>query len=86
MRHRAYRASIFNHKAEGTAWKTKPSFYVLAQQDHTVHPDLQRFVSKRMNTTVVEADSSHVPMLSQPGLVLGVIRRAASSVQQSKAA
>lgn len=77
---------LFNHKAEGTAWKTKPGFYVLAQQDHTVHPDLQRFVSKRMNATVVEADSSHVPMLSQPGLVLDVIRKAASSVQQSKAA
>jgi pimeloyl-ACP methyl ester carboxylesterase len=71
---------LFNHKAEGTAWKTKPSYFVLAKQDRTVHPDLQRFVSKRMNAMVVEADSSHVPMLSQPGLVLEVIRKAAASV------
>lgn len=79
-------ADLFNHKAEGTAWKTKPSYYVLGRNDHTVHPDLQRFVSKRMSATVVEAESSHVPMLSQPGLVLDVIRKAASSIEQGKSA
>jgi len=41
---------------------------------------LQRFLAKRMNATLVEADSSHVPMLSQPQLVLEVIRKAAASI------
>lgn len=77
---------LFNHQAEGTAWKTKPSYFILARKDQTVHPDLQRFAAKRMNATVVEADSSHVPMLSQPGLVLDVIRKAAASAQQKMAA
>jgi pimeloyl-ACP methyl ester carboxylesterase len=63
------------------AWRSKPSWYVLATQDHTVHPDLQRWVSKRMGATVTEVASSHVPMLSQPDVVIGVIRKAAATVQ-----
>jgi pimeloyl-ACP methyl ester carboxylesterase len=63
------------------AWRTKPSWYVLATQDHTVNPDLQRWVSKRMGAKVTEVASSHVPMLSQPDIVLGVIRKAAAAVR-----
>jgi pimeloyl-ACP methyl ester carboxylesterase len=68
--------------ASRIAWKSKPSWYVLATQDHTVHPDLQRWVSKRMNATVTEVASSHVPMLSQPNVVIDVIRKAAAEVQK----
>jgi len=39
-------------------------------------PDLQRFVSKRMDARTYDIDSSHVPMLSQPRFVLDVIRDA----------
>jgi hypothetical protein len=46
-----------------------------------VHPDLQRFVAKRMGATVVETNSSHVIMLSQP-VVIAVIRKAAAAVQK----
>ena len=68
----------------GVAWKSKPSWYVLARNDQTVHPDLQRFLSKRINATTVEADSSHVTMLSQPDVVIDVIRKAAAAVQGSR--
>jgi hypothetical protein len=47
-----------------------------------VHPDLQRWVSKRMGATVTEVESSHVPMLSQPDVVIEVIRKAAAAVQK----
>ena len=73
-------ADLFNQKVEGTAWNAKPSWYVLATQDQTVPPDLQRFVSKRMKATTTEVASSHVPMLSKPDVVLDVIRKAASAV------
>jgi pimeloyl-ACP methyl ester carboxylesterase len=63
------------------AWKSKPSWYVLATQDHTVHPELQRWVSKRMGADITEVGSSHVPMLSQPAVVIDVIRKAAAAVQ-----
>jgi pimeloyl-ACP methyl ester carboxylesterase len=75
-------ADLFHQQklTSGIAWKTKPSWYVLAKKDHTVHPDLQRFLAKRMNATVIESDTSHVPMLSKPDLVVDVIRRAAAQV------
>ena len=67
--------------ADRIAWKSKPSWYVLATKDHTVHPDLQRWVSKRMGAKVTEVESSHVPMLSKPAIVIDVIRKAAAAVQ-----
>jgi pimeloyl-ACP methyl ester carboxylesterase len=77
-------ADLFHQQklgADQIAWKRKPSWYVLAKQDHTVHPDLQRWVSKRMGATVTEVASSHVPMLSQPGVVIDAIRKAVAAVQ-----
>ena len=71
---------LFTQKVDGVAWRSKPSWYIVAKNDRTVHPDLERFVAKRMNATVTEIDSSHVPMLSQPKLVLDVIRAAASAI------
>src|SRR6516225_4575631 len=76
-------ADLFNQKVDGTAWKSKPTWYVLANQDQTVHPDLQRFVSKRMKAATTEVASSHVPMLSKPDTVLEVIRTAVSAVQKN---
>jgi hypothetical protein len=58
----------------------------VATNDRTVHPDLERFVAERMGATTYELDSSHVPMLSHPDLVLDVIRTAANAVQGSAAA
>ena len=73
-------ADLFNQKVEGTAWKTKPSWYIVATQDRTVNPELQRFATKRMKAATTEVTSSHVPMLSKPDVVLDVIRKAASAV------
>src|SRR5271154_2942450 len=71
---------LFTQKAEGVAWRSKPSWYVVGKQDRTVNPELERFVAKRMNARTVEADTSHVPMLSNPALVLDVIREAVKSL------
>jgi len=79
-------ADLFSQKVAGTAWKSKPSWYVIATKDHTIQPELQRFVSKRMGATTFETDSGHVPMLSQPEFVLDVIRKAAASIMNEKAA
>lgn len=73
-------ADLFNQKVEGTAWKTKPSWYIVGTQDRTVNPELQRFAVKRMKAATTEVTSSHVPMLSKPDVVLDVIRKAASAV------
>ena len=74
-------ADLFSRNAPGVAWKTKPSWYIVATKDRSVHPELHRFVAKRMGATVTEIDSSHVPMLSHPDLVLNVIRKAAETAR-----
>jgi pimeloyl-ACP methyl ester carboxylesterase len=79
-------ADLFDQKVEGTAWKSKPSWYIVATKDRTVNPELERFLAKRMGAATTELDSSHVPMLSNPTLVLDVIRKAAHAVQTSAAA
>ena len=85
--HYAPAADLFQQqKLTSTPWKSKPSWFILTTQDHTVHPDLQRWVSKRMGATVTEVASSHVPMLSQPDVVIEVIRTAARAVQQKMTA
>src|SRR5580698_11014048 len=71
---------LFARNAPGVAWKTKPSWYIVANHDQAVHPELERAAAKRMGATTYDIDSSHVPMLSQPGFVLDVIRTAATSI------
>ena len=78
--HIAPDAGLFNARVEGTAWRSKPSWYIVANADRTVHPDLERFAAKRMGAHTYDVDSSHVPMLSHPDFVLDVIRAAASSI------
>jgi pimeloyl-ACP methyl ester carboxylesterase len=78
--HYAPAADLFTQKLDGVAWRSKPRSYILATKDRTVHPELQRFVSKRMGATANEVVSSHVPMLSNPKLVIDVIRTAANAV------
>lgn len=77
--------NLFNLKAERAAWKSKPSWYVVGKNDRTVNPELERFVAKRMGATTVEADSSHVPMLSRPQIVIDVIFKAVEAAASSPA-
>jgi len=82
----APKPDLFDAKVGGTAWKSKPSWYIVAKNDQTVQPDLERAMAKRMGATTYELDSSHVPMLSQPDRVIDVIRTAADAVQGRGAA
>jgi pimeloyl-ACP methyl ester carboxylesterase len=78
-------ADLFTRNAPGVAWKSKPSWYIVAKNDRTVQPDLERFLAKRMGATTTEVDSSHVVMLSQPQAVVDVILKAAHAVQSGAA-
>lgn len=84
--HSAPAADLFTQKLDGVAWKSKPSWYIVATQDLTVHPELQRSAAKRMGAKTYELATSHVPMLSQPKLVLDVIRDAAKAVTEASPA
>jgi len=81
--HNVPTVDLFNEKLPGTAWRTKPTWYIVAKNDRTVNPALQRFAAKRMGAAVTEVDSSHVIMLSNPQVVIDVIRRAGRAVQEA---
>ena len=60
------------------AWKAKPTWYLLASEDHTIHPELQKTMSERIGATTINIASSHVPMLSHPQAVADLVAQAAS--------
>ena len=78
-------ADLFDEKPEGTAWRTKPSAYIVAITTTAVNPDLERDSAKRMGATTYEVDSSHVPMLSHPDVVLDAIRNLVTTLQETLA-
>jgi len=68
----------FTAPVSTAAWKTKPSWALVATLDRTVNPDLERFMAKRAGSTTVEVASSHVAFLSHPADVAKLIEQAAS--------
>lgn len=64
-------------KVTTAAWKTKPSWYIVASDDRMISPELERTMAKKINATTLTLKSSHVPMLSQPDKVATFIVDAA---------
>ncbi len=62
------------------AWRSKPSWYLVTTDDRMIPPSLQREMSKRAGSTVVETPGSHSIYVSQPAVVADLIVRAASEV------
>ena len=60
------------------AWRTKPSWYLVATEDKRIPPDAQRAMAKRAGSMVVEAKGSHAIYFSQPKAVAALIEQAAS--------
>ncbi len=73
-------------KISEPAWKTKPSWYLIATDDKMIPPDAQRSMSKRAGSTVVEVKGSHAIYVSQPEAVAALIEQAAKSMKTSAAA
>jgi pimeloyl-ACP methyl ester carboxylesterase len=63
------------------AWRTKPSWYLVATDDRMIPPAAQRLMSKRAGSTVVEAAGSHAIYVSQPNAVAALIEQAAKGVK-----
>jgi pimeloyl-ACP methyl ester carboxylesterase len=59
------------------AWRSRPTYYLIGNQDHAIPRVEQERMAARMNATVAHVDSSHVPMLSQPKAVANIILDAA---------
>ena len=58
-------------KAPVPAWKTKPSWYLVAEQDFMIAPETQRYMAERMGATIRAHNVDHTPMHTAPDVVVG---------------
>jgi pimeloyl-ACP methyl ester carboxylesterase len=72
--------AAYEEKVQSPAWKTKPSWFIVAAQDRVINPDLERFKAKLIKANTIELTSSHVPMISQPDKVTDFIILAAQNL------
>ena len=70
--------SVFGASMSDAAWRHKPSFYVVAENDRMINPDYERFAAKRMGAKILALPTSHVPMLARPKEVAAFIAEAAA--------
>lgn len=64
-------------KAPVPGWETKPSWFLIAEQDRMIAPETQRFMAERMGATIRAHDVDHSPMYTAPEIAIGVILEAA---------
>ena len=69
--------NCIQEKAPVPAWKTKPSWYLLAEEDRMIAPETQRFMADRMGAQIRAHHVDHSPMYTVPDAVIGVILEAA---------
>src|SRR5579863_3936187 len=70
----------FTHNVTSPAWKTKPTWYMVATADRSINPDQERMMAKRANAKTIEVNSSHVAYMSHPTETAKLIEEAANSV------
>ncbi len=78
---RPFSNEAFQSPSGEPAWKTIPSWYMVATQDHALPPATERFMAQRAHASTVEVDSSHVAMISQPEATTRLILDAADSIR-----
>jgi pimeloyl-ACP methyl ester carboxylesterase len=79
-------AKVFTTSVNNPAWKTKPSWYLVAQADKVINPDLERMYARRAHSHKVEVpDASHAVYISHPKEVAALIEQAAEGVNSTSA-
>jgi pimeloyl-ACP methyl ester carboxylesterase len=68
----------FTHKVTTPAWKTKPTWYMVASSDRAINPIQERMMAKRAHATTIEVNSSHVAYMSHPKETAKLIENAAT--------
>jgi len=71
--------SVFDDVMGTPAWKSRPSWCLVATNDEAIAPDAERMMAARMGAETVEVPSSHVAMVSHPDEVVELIEAAAST-------
>lgn len=74
-------SKAFEQKVTAAAWKTKPSWYVVSDQDRMIQPAQEAAMAKAIGAKVTTLQASHVPQQSQPAKVAAVILEAVNSLK-----
>ena len=77
--------SVFEDVMGTPAWRSLPSWYLVAANDEAIVPDAERMFAERMGAETVEVPSSHVAMVSHPDAVLELIEAAARATASARA-
>jgi pimeloyl-ACP methyl ester carboxylesterase len=72
--------SAFSHEMGVPAWKSLPSWYMVAQDDQAIPADVERMFAERMGATTIEIPAGHLPMVSHSAEVANLIETAAKAV------
>jgi pimeloyl-ACP methyl ester carboxylesterase len=71
--------NCIQEKVPTPAWKTKPSWFLLAEEDRMINPATQQFMAVRMGANIRSYKVDHTPMHTAPDLVVDIILEAAQS-------
>lgn len=74
-------SAAFSYPATAAAWEEKPTWSVIATEDRTIDPDLQRQMSERAGATVVQVAGGHLVPMTNPDAVVQTIMQAAQSTE-----
>jgi len=74
-------SKAFEQKVTAAAWKTKPSWYIVSDQDRMIQPALEVAMAKNIGAKVTTLQASHVPQQSQPAKVAAVILEAVNNAK-----
>jgi pimeloyl-ACP methyl ester carboxylesterase len=77
---RPFSVAAFTEPSGTPAWKTIPSWYLVATDDHAIPPATEQFMAARAGSTVAQVKASHVPMMSRPAETTALILEAARAV------
>jgi pimeloyl-ACP methyl ester carboxylesterase len=74
--------ACIQEKVPRPAWKTKPSWYLVAEEDRMINPATQLFMANRMGARIRREKVDHAPLVTAPELVIGMILEAAAGTQE----
>jgi pimeloyl-ACP methyl ester carboxylesterase len=77
-------ADSFSSQIKTPAWKSKPTWYMVATGDRSINPDQERMMAKRAHAKTIEVKSSHVAYISHPKETAKLIEEAAASAPASQ--
>jgi pimeloyl-ACP methyl ester carboxylesterase len=72
--------ACIQEKSPKPGWKTKPSWFLIAEEDRMINPATQRYEARRMGATTHSAKVDHTPIITAPNLVVDLILQATEKI------